>query len=244
MSKIIEQTFEIGFGVVEKIKTTQMESLEAAAKLIAQAHHNGHSFYVTGSGHSHSVAEEFYGRAGGLAFVIPMMPTELTLTEHPTKSTYLENLTGYANILVELFKIGEGDVVLIASNSGRNAYPVEVAVEAKKLGAKVIAITNVTHSTNTTPRNNHQKKLMEVADVVIDNCGEIGDSATYFDGIDVPMYPTSSIANAFICGAISVGVGSELRDLGAEVEVFISANVDGGFEKNTALMEKYARMYK
>ncbi|MDF9823818.1 putative phosphosugar-binding protein [Breznakia sp. PF5-3] len=244
MSKLVDQTFDIGLGVVNEIHNTQAEQLEAAGKMIAEAHHNGNTFYVTGSGHSHSVAEEFYGRAGGLAFVVPIMTTELTLNEHPTKSTYIENLSGYAHILVELYKIGKGDVVLIASNSGRNAYPVELAVEAKQLGAKVIAITNTKHSLNSKPRNIHDKRLMEVADIVIDNCGEIGDSATYFDGINLPMYPTSSIANAFICGAISVICANALATYGDEVEVFVSANVDGGFEKNSAFMEKYGRMYK
>ncbi len=240
---LVNQSFEIGLDVVNQIKTTQAEVLEQAGKAIAHAHAKGHCFFVTGSGHSHSVAEEFYGRAGGLAFVVPMMPTELTLTEHPTKSSYIENLDGYGKILVELFDIQSGDVILIASNSGRNPYPVEVAVEAKLRGATVIAITNVKHSMQTEPRNAHHKRLLEVADIVIDNCGQLGDAATYFEGIDTPMYPTSSIANAFICGAISVVCASELATLGQPVEVFISANVDGGFEKNEALMKKYARLY-
>lgn len=244
MKKFVDESFKIGLDIVNKIHNTQSEQIAAAGKMIGDAHHNGNTFYATGSGHSHSVAEEFYGRAGGLAFVVPIMTTELTLNEHPTKSTYIENLSGYAHILVDLYKISEGDVVLIASNSGRNAYPVELAVEAKELGAKVIAITNAKHSLSASPRNKHEKRLMEVADIVIDNCGEIGDSATYFEGLSVPMYPTSSIANAFICGAISVVCAQQLHAYGDEVEVFISANVDGGFEKNSAFMEKYGRMYK
>ena len=244
MKQFVDESFKIGLDIVNKIHNTQSEQISAAAKLIADAHHNGHTFYVSGSGHSHSVAEEFYGRAGGLAFVVPIMTNELTLNDHPTKSTYIENLSGYAHILVELYKIKKGDVVLIASNSGRNAYPVELAVEAKALGASVIAITNMKHSHSASPRNIHGKRLSEVADIVIDNCGEIGDSATYFEGLPLPMYPTSSIANAFICGAISVVCAQYLHAYGDEMEVFVSANVDGGFEKNSAFMEKYARMYK
>ncbi|MDH6366202.1 MULTISPECIES: SIS domain-containing protein [unclassified Breznakia] len=241
--KLVEQTFSIGLDVVHKIKDTQAKAIEEAGITIANAHSQGHRFLVTGSGHSHSVAEEFYGRAGGLAFVVPMMPTELTLNEHPTKSSLIENLDGYGDLLVDLFDIQEGDVVLIASNSGRNPYPVEVAVEAKRRKATVIAITNVHHSMETKPRNKHNKRLLEVADIVIDNCGQKGDAASYFEGIDIPMYPTSSIANAFICGAISVVCASTLAQNGQEVEVFVSANVDGGFEKNDAFMKKYARLY-
>lgn len=240
---IVDKCFDIGLDIVYKIRETQKENIQKAGEMIADAHMKGHTFFVTGSGHSHSVAEEFYGRAGGLAFVVPMMPTELTLNEHPTKSTYIEKLDGYGKILVELFGISEGDVVLIASNSGKNAYPVEVAVESKKLGAKVIAITSVKHSQAVKPRNMYDKRLMEIADIVIDNCGEKGDSASYFEGFQIPMFPTSSIANAFICGSISVMVAQTIKDSGEDVEVFMSANVDGGFEKNKKFMEKYTRLY-
>ncbi len=244
MSKSAYETaFAVGLETVNKIKETQQEAITKAAKMIANAHMNKNTFYVSGSGHSHSVAEELYGRAGGLAFTVPIMTSELTLTEHPTKSTYLERLSGYAKILIELYKVGKDDVILIASNAGRNAYPVELALEAKKNGAKVIALTNLTHSQQVTSRDASGKRLFEVADVVIDSCGQLGDSATYLDGVDVPILPTSSIANAFICAALSAEVVATLHENGQEAEVFVSANVDGGFEKNEAYMEKYCRMY-
>ncbi|MEF9968206.1 MAG: SIS domain-containing protein [Longicatena sp.] len=235
--------FEVGLGVVNKIKNTQKEAIKKAGRTISEAHRNGKTFYVSGSGHSHGVAEELYGRAGGLAFSVPILTSELTLTEHPTKSTFIERLAGYATILVDLYKIGEGDVVLIASNSGRNAYPVELAIEAKKRGAKVIAMTSMAHSTQVSSRDKSGKRLFEVADIVIDTCGEVGDSATYIDGIDVPILPTSSIANAFICASITAEVVCDLTAHNCEVEVLVSANVDGGYEKNEKYMEKYCRMY-
>lgn len=238
-----ETAFSVGLNVVEKIRNTQKENIMNAAKMIADAHIAGNTFYVSGSGHSHSVAEELYGRAGGLAFTVPIMTSELTLTEHPTKSTFIERLEGYATILAELYKISENDVVLIASNSGRNAYPVELALEAKKRGAKVIAMTSLTHSKQVTSRHNSGKLLYEVADIVIDTCGEKGDASTYLGKIDVPILPTSSISNTFICAALSAKVASYLHESGHEVEVLVSANVDGGFEKNEAYMEKYCRMY-
>ena len=244
MSKSAYETaFAVGLQCVNQIKDTQEEAISKAAQMIAKAHMDGNTFYVSGSGHSHSVAEELYGRAGGLAFTVPIMTSELTLTEHPTKSTYLERLSGYAKVLIELYKVGKDDVILIASNAGRNAYPVELALEAKKQGAKVIALTNLTHSKQVESRDASGKRLFEVADVVIDTCGQLGDSATYLEGVNVPILPTSSIANAFICAALSAEVCANLRDANREVEVFVSANVDGGFEKNEAYMEKYCRMY-
>ena len=241
---MVDQVFETGFEVLKKIQTTQKDHLIQAAKLIADAFIEGHTFYVSGSGHSHTVAEEFYGRAGGLAFVVPILTNELTLTEHPTKSSYIERLSGYAEILADLYKVAEGDVVLIASNSGRNAYPVELALEAKKRQAKVIAITSVQHSKATTSRHASGKHLLDIADVVIDNCGVLGDSAIRLEGLATTVCPTSSMANAFIVQAISVQCAAYLLDKGVTPPVFVSLNCDGCENVNDEYYEKYTRTYK
>lgn len=240
----VNKVFDIGLGVVCKIKETQCENLDAAGRLIAKAHMEGHKFFVTGSGHSHTVAEEFYGRAGGLAFPVPIMTTELTLEEHPTKSSYIERLSGYASILLELYGVSEGDVLLVASNSGRNAYPVEMALGAKERGAKVIAITNIDHSSKTSSRHASGKRLMEIADIVIDNCGVEGDSALKLDGMKVSICPTSSMANAFIVQSMVAACSEELLKNGIEPPVFISLNSDGNENVNDELFAKYTRQYK
>lgn len=240
---MIDNVFECGLSVVNQIWKTQKETLEEAGKMIACAHMEGHRFLVSGSGHSHTVAEEFYGRAGGLAFTVPMITIELTLMEHATKSSYLERLEGYAKILADLYHVEEGDVVLIASNSGRNAYPVELALEAKARGAKVIAITNVDHSSKTTSRHSSGKKLMDIADLVIDNCGVAGDSALTLEGLDTKMCPTSSMANAFIVQAISVATAQTMLEEGIKPPVFVSLNVDGNASKNEEYFKKYTRQY-
>jgi len=240
---MIDQVFTRGFSVLEKLQKTQTESLYQASVLIADAIYGGHKFFVTGSGHSHTVAEEFYARAGGMACMVPILTSELTLVDHPTKSTYLERLVGYANILADLYHISEGDVVLIASNSGRNAYPVDMALEARKRGAKVIAITNMQHTLSTTSRHPSNKLLYELADVVIDNCGDIGDASMVVEGVVAPLCPTSSMANAFIAQAIVVQVVCLLRDRGMEVPVFMSANAQNQVNRNDEYFEKYTRVY-
>ena len=58
------------------------------------------------------------------------------------KSTYLERVDGYGAAILDLYKLDEKDTILIISNSGRNNVPVEMALESKKRGAKVIAMTS------------------------------------------------------------------------------------------------------
>lgn len=243
MYDAVNKVFDTGMGVIERIRETQCEKLDAAGRMIARAHMSGNKFFVTGSGHSHTVAEEFYGRAGGLAFPVPIMTTELTLEEHPTKSSYIERLPGYASILANLYGIREGDVILIASNSGRNVYPVEMALCAKERGAKVIAITSLDHASKTTSRHASGKRLMDIADIVIDNCGVEGDSAIKVNGMKASICPTSSMANAFIVQSLVASCVDEMLKEEQEPPVFISLNSDGNEKVNEELFAKYTRQY-
>ena len=134
-------------------------------------------------------------------------------------------------------------MVLVASNSGRNAYPIELALCAKERGAKVIAITSVEHSSRTVSRHASGKKLMDIADLVIDNCGVEGDSALRIDGMKAAICPTSSMANAFIVQAITAACVEELLEGGVEPPVFISLNVDGNETVNEEYFRTYTRQY-
>ncbi len=230
-------------STIDGIYTTQIDNIALAAQLTADAFEKGSKIFVTGSGHSHTFSEELYGRAGGLAFFVPILTSELTLVEHPTKSTFVERLPGYAAILFELYGCKKDDVILIASNSGRNAYPVEMALCAKEAGLKVIAVTNVKHSMATASRHPSGKRLLELADVVIDNCGDLGDAAYHLDGVEAAVGPTSSVSNSIIALLYTVEVARLLQQRGVEAPVFVSANVDGGFEKNEKYMRQYARLY-
>ncbi len=230
-------------STIDRIYETQLGNISRASMLTADAFEKGNKVFVTGSGHSHTFSEELYGRAGGLAFFVPMLTSELTLVEHPTKSTFVERLPGYAAILFELYGCKKDDVILIASNSGRNAYPVEMALLAKGAGLKVVAVTNVKHSMATASRHPSGKRLLELADVVIDNCGELGDAAFNIEGVEASIGPTSSVANAIIALLYTVEITRLLHQRGIEPPVFVSANVDGGFEKNEKYMRQYARLY-
>lgn len=240
----IKKAFGVGLEVVKKIEETQFENIDQAAKLIARSFLDGKKFFVTGSGHSAMATEDFYVRAGCLVFPIPILTSELTFIEHPHKSSLLERLDGYASILAELYHIGQDDVILIVSNSGRNAYPVEMAILAKEKGAKVIAITNLTASKNSTSRAKSNKLLYEIADVVIDNCGQPGDAATWIEGIDTPMLPTSTIANGFIVQALNIQVATYIKSENVEPPIFVCPNIMGSTEKNIEYFKKYTRLYK
>ena len=106
---------------------TQGDAIARAAELVLDAK----VFWVFGTGHSHVIAEELYGRAGGLSDVQAVLEPGLMLHEGLLKSSLLERLSGLADVLLQTNDIGPGDVVLIVSSSGRNAVPVEFAIERR-----------------------------------------------------------------------------------------------------------------
>lgn len=218
---------------------TQSENIEKAADMILESFHAGGEFYAFGTGHSHMIAEELYTRAGGLAFVHAILPPELMLHEMVNKSTNIERLPGYAKALLDLYPITEKDVFLIVSNSGRNSVPVEMAMEAHKKGAKVIALTSMKHSSKCTSRQKDGLKLYQVADLVLDNQAEYGDAGYYVGENEIPVAGTSDFIGIAIVQALVVAIASKLEANGEEVPVFRSGNVDGADEMNAHLHEKY-----
>ena len=121
----------------------QEEAIETAAQRIADTVLSGGTLYTFGTGHGHLLALEIFYRAGGLVRVCPMLDERLMLHLSASESSEWERKEGLAEELLQKYPVQEGDTVLIASNSGRNALPVEMAVRCREKGAFVIALTNI-----------------------------------------------------------------------------------------------------
>lgn len=229
---------------LKEVSESQEQAVREAAQLVAKSCQQDGRFYVFGSGHSHMIAEELYVRAGGLAYVKAILPPELMLHEMTNKSTFLERLEGYASALIKLYKVDAKDTILIISNSGRNPVPVEMALEAKKVGCRVIAMTSMVHSNATTSRHSSGKRLFEIADVVLDNGSVKGDAGYYIDGLDTPIGATSDCIGIALAQALITEVIHLLIEAGINPPIFKSANVDGADAYNDALYDKYYGYWK
>lgn len=225
--------------VLSTIQRTQADAINSAANLLFSSLAAGGVLHVFGSGHSHLVAEEAFHRAGGLVPVNPMTEPFLSPLTPPKKSGQLERVSGIAAILLDYHAPQPGEVLIIISNSGINAVPVELALEAKKRALAVIAITSLRHAGAVAPRHASGKRLFEVADVVIDNGGEAGDGAIAFPGLTAKVGPTSLITGAFIINSIVCSVVELFVKKGLVPPVYLSANLPGGDEHNRRLETKY-----
>ena len=211
-------------GIIDRLLAEQAVAFDAARDAVAAALAEDRLIYVAGSGHSHLLAEEAFYRAGGIAAAQAILDPELMLHLGASRSTQLEREEGRAERVLANYPVGPGDVVIVASNSGRNAYPIEMALAARARGATTIALTSVRHSRQITSRHRSGRLLFEVADLVLDNGGEYGDTSLSI-GESVRMGPTSTLVGVFILNALMADAVELLAERGIAVDVYQSANM-------------------
>ena len=217
-------------GVLDRIKREQVANIEKAGVLVADSLSAGGVVHTFGTGHSHLIADEAFFRAGGIAAVNPILDERLIFLKGALESTRAERESGLARTLIEGEEVASEDVAIVISNSGRNAAPVEMALEMKARGVRVIAITNVEQSRASAPRHSSGKRLYEVADIAIDNCVPAGDALLELPGLDSRVGPSSTVAGAAVINSVIIEAVAELLRRGEAAPVLPSANVDGAAE--------------
>lgn len=221
--------------LLHDVLDNQWDAIALAAEAVAAALQSGREVHAFGSGHSHLLAEELFYRAGGLVDVRPILFEGLMLHANAPLSTRLERLPGLAGEILADHGVSSGDVLLVFSNSGRNQVATELAAEAQARGLIVVAVTSIAHSRATTPRGGG-RRLFELADIVIDNRGELGDAAVEVPGFDRRVAPTSTAVGAAVVNAIVAQSVGLLVAAGHEPRVYASSNVDSGDAINGSLL--------
>jgi uncharacterized phosphosugar-binding protein len=228
---------------IEKINKTQFDAISKAAGEIAAKLEKGGILYVFGTGHSHVLAEEIYCRAGGLIQAKAIVPHELTVDLDMEKSTLMERTDGLAEIVFATNKIRSCDVLVIVSNSGRNAVPVQMAQGAKNRGIFTVALTNLEHSKSVSSRDKSGKKLYELCDVVLDTCGPIGDALVPVPGKKYSIAPASTIFGALIIEMMVCSIIENMIANGKEPLILYSGNIDGSDEHNRNAKEMLKKQF-
>jgi uncharacterized phosphosugar-binding protein len=151
-----------------------------------------------------------------------------------------ERTEGRGATLLEGEDLRQGEVVLIASNSGVNAAPVEVALGCRERGLLVVALTNLEQAKATAPRHSSGARLHELADVVIDNRCPAGDAALTLASGD-RVGPLTTVVGAAVVAALCARVAELLAERGHPPLVLTSQNLDGvpAAERNAELLAPY-----
>lgn len=228
--------------ILERAIASQTDVICRVADLMADAIAQDRLIYVFGATHSGIIAEELFYRAGGLVPIVPIFAPGITTDVRPaTLTSQMERLSGYADLLLDASGITADDLLLVHSVSGRNTVAIELAEGARERGTTVVALTSVTYSRSVRSRHPQGVRLMDVADVVIDNCGVIGDAAVAFDDLPQRVGPTSTVVGAALMNALVVETVGRLLERGIEPPVFVSANLDGGEERNRRWLTHYGK---
>ncbi len=228
--------FDAAQNILAQIRDTQMDAIRQAADICADSIAGGGLVHLFATGHSRIFVEEMFPRYGSFPGFHPIV--ELSLTHHTQvvgangqrQAIFLERVEGLGQVILRNFTFSKPDSFIIFSNSGVNATVIDVALEAKRQGLPVIAVTSRAHSLAGKPGHSSGQRLLDVADVVIDNGCPVGDALVTLDGLATPVGPGSTIGGAAITNAIKVEVAQRLIARDAMPPVITSGSLVGGEE--------------
>jgi uncharacterized phosphosugar-binding protein len=216
-------------AILERIEATQMNAIENAAEICAQAIAGDGLVHLFGTGHSRIFIEEMFPRHGSFPGFHPIV--ELSLTFHnlvvgsngQRQAMFLEHVEGFGQVILRNFVFTKPDCFLLFSNSGINEVVVDVAMEAKRQNLPVIAVVSVEHCNASAALHSSGKKLTDLADVVIDNCTPAGDALVRVANLEDPVGPGSTIGAAAVTNALKCRIAEKLTALGKPPLVLTSS---------------------
>ncbi|MFO0967359.1 MAG: SIS domain-containing protein [Gemmataceae bacterium] len=200
----------------------QRPALDRAARLCTDAIAADGLVHLFGCGHSRMMCEEMTPRQG--CFVGWHTIVELGLTFHNLivgpnglrQSLHLEKTLGYAEQILRNFAFGPKDVLIVISTSGIREVIIEMAEAAKKRGLAVIGLVSKVHCEKAKPAHPSGKKLIDVADIILDNGAPEGDCILDIDGCKNKTGPFSTLGGAMIMNMLRCEVAQRLMDQGVE----------------------------
>ena len=223
-----EKYFVEAQKIYERIRSTQLENIKQAARLAADSIALGGLVHLFGSGHSVIPVMDVFPRYGSFAGFHPLMDSRLMWTQvlgsgGARELLKLERTEGYVASFLSNFEFEPTDTMVIYSHGGLNAAGIEVALHAKSLGLKVVAITSLDNARIAQPTHSSGKKLADLGDVVIDNCCPPQDSLVDVAGVLVAA--SSTLAVIAISMALVAETAAQLASRGVHFRAFVSPNL-------------------
>jgi len=237
--------FSNAMNRLKDLEQTQLPQIRAAAKVCAESIGQGGLVFLFGSGHSRLLCDEMAPRQGCFVGFVPMANTGLSTfadvvgPDGLRPMLYLERYEGYAERILEGYRFGRHDAVIVISTSGIRPVVVEMAQNARRRGLPVIAIVSFEHCSKATPAHTSGQKLIDVADIVIDNCCPAGDCIMELEGLDWRTGPLSTVSGAMIINMLRCETAELLLRAGHKPTILPSFQ----FASNEDAEEQLERYY-
>jgi uncharacterized phosphosugar-binding protein len=235
--------------VIGAIRRTQKDKIENAAQSFAQSIMDGGKVYLFGSGHSVIPVLDIFPRYGSFVGFQPILDPRLmwfniTGPGGARELLWLEQTEGYAQVVLESYRLESRDSILIFSHGGLNAAPVEMALEAKKKGLTVVSVSSHQNHKQARPKHSSGKDLADASDIAIDNCIPPEDALVQVDGIPERFAAGSTAAVVCIAMSLVAETGTRLVKAGAKPPTFVSPNVGLPPNHNREVFKAYERFVR
>lgn len=238
---LLDRYFETVDGLFQKVRSTQRENIIKAGNMIAEAAENESAIHIHDTGHI--IDSEMIYRGGGL-LMYKQFKYKLNI-ENPVRtrdrSGIDTSMAGLAAYAIKASGAMPGDLMIMGSVSGRNLPVVDLAIEAKKFGMKIIVVTSMSYTTQVKSDHPSGLRLFELADVVIDNCAPAAEAMMEVEGLEARLGAASGLSAAFILWSVTTVAVEKLLERGITPSVLKSANFPGGNEFNAELQKIYAK---
>src|SRR5690348_14530158 len=229
--------------IMSKIEETQMDNMQKAAQLMADSIECGRWVHTFGCGHATLPIEEMYPRIGGFVGFHPIVELPLTFFTNITgqmgvhQFVFLERVEGYGVEIMKGYNFDPRDTMWLFSHSGINNVNIDIAIEAKKRGMKVIAYGSAAAAKGKQTRHSSGKTIFDVADIVVDTCAPIEDASVPLKNHQDKIGPISTMAFITCVWMTVTTVAEILADRGVKLHIHPSHNVPGAGDSKARLDE-------
>jgi len=233
-------------GIMDKIEQTQIENIRKAAEVMADSIESGRWVHTFGCGHATLPIEEMYPRIGGFVGFHPMIELPLSFFTHITgemgvhQFVFLERVEGYGVEIMKGYNFDPRDTMWLFSHSGINNVNIDVAIEAKKKGMKVVAFGSAAAAKGKQTRHSSGKTIFDVADIVVDTCAPVEDASVPLKNHQDKIGPVSTMAFVTCVWMTATTVAEILADRGVKLHIHPSHNVPGDTTAKQRLEEALA----
>jgi uncharacterized phosphosugar-binding protein len=191
----------------------------------------GGRVYLYGSGHSVIPVMDVFPRYGSFVGFFPLYDPRLMWSSvigpgGARELLWLERQEGYARVFLQSYPLEERDCMVVFSHGGLNAAPVEVALEARRLGLTVITVSSLENARATRPTHSSGQRLSDAAHVAIDNCVPPEDALVDVGQVE-KVAAGSTVAAVSVAMALVAETAARLAERGKVPPTFVSPNVPG-----------------
>ena len=228
---------------MNKIEETQLEKIQEAAAMMADTIAAGRWVHTFGCGHATLPVEEMYPRIGGFVGFHPMIELPLSFFTNIVGGmsvqnfVFLEKVEGYGSEIMKGYRFDSRDCMWLFSHTGINAVNIDVALEAKKQGMKVIVYGSAQEAEGKKPRHSSGKNLFELADLVVDTCVPIEDACVVVKNHFDKVGPVSTMAFVTTVWMTITTIAEILAEKNVKLFIHPSHNVPGDATAKDRLTE-------